>query len=125
MRYYGIIYKTTNLLNNKFYIGQTTKIEKYFQGEYFGSGTLFIKAFKKYRKQNFKTEFICYALCQKELDNLEREYILKYNSVYPNGYNLDNGGNGIGRCGETTKEKISIANKGRIHSLEARKKIST
>ena len=45
-----IIYKTTNLVNKKIYIGQDSKNNP----EYLGSGAIVKKAIKKYGKENFK-----------------------------------------------------------------------
>ena len=61
----GFIYKITNKLNNKIYIGQTTKtVEKRFQQhknnsnkEYFSQIILY-KAFNKYGIENFICETI-------------------------------------------------------------------
>lgn len=51
-----ILYKTVNLINNKFYIGVHKQKDGYksyqFDG-YLGSGDLLIKAIKKYGKKNF------------------------------------------------------------------------
>ena len=49
-----IIYLTTNLVNNKKYIGVDTKNNKY----YFGSGTIIKQALKKYGKNNFTKEIL-------------------------------------------------------------------
>lgn len=45
-----LIYKTTNKINGKIYIGQTSKDENVF---YLGSGKTLLKAVKKYGKDNF------------------------------------------------------------------------
>lgn len=44
---YGYIYKTTNLLNGKIYVGQH-KAEKFEPDKYLGSGTIFLEALQKY-----------------------------------------------------------------------------
>jgi hypothetical protein len=54
--YIGYIYITTNLINNKKYIGQHKS--KSFDLNYLGSGKLIVEAIKKYGKDNFKTEVI-------------------------------------------------------------------
>lgn len=50
-----IVYKTTNLINGKFYIGKHNQLTDEFDG-YYGSGSLLKKAIKKYGKQHFKRE---------------------------------------------------------------------
>ena len=44
---FGYIYKTTNLINNKIYIGQH-KSEKFEPNKYIGSGVVLLKAINKY-----------------------------------------------------------------------------
>ena len=77
-KYYGYVYLTTNLINNKKYIGQH-------RGEpndsYFGSGIYIKQAIKKYGKENFKKEILCYADSQEELNKLEIEFITLHNAV--------------------------------------------
>ena len=48
---YGFIYKITNMLNSKIYVGQHMGIDF---GEYWGSGVLLSRAYKKYGKDAFK-----------------------------------------------------------------------
>lgn len=55
---YGYIYKTTNLINNKIYIGQHKVKEEKIDNSYYGSGKLIIQAIKKYGKENFKSRDI-------------------------------------------------------------------
>ena len=47
-----IVYLITNLINGKRYIGMDSKNNP----QYLGSGTLILKAIKKYGKENFKKE---------------------------------------------------------------------
>lgn len=91
---YGYIYKTTNLLNGKLYIGQHKG--KIFDSSYYGSGSWFKVVFNKYGKENFKCEMIeeCETL---QIQN-EREifWIEYYQSRNPDkGYNLAKGGEQI------------------------------
>lgn len=90
---YGYIYKTTNLVNGKIYIGQH-KSNK-FDPKYKGSGVHFKNAIKKYGETNFITEMLdSSANNAAELNELEIYYIDKYNSRDPDyGYNIHCGGN--------------------------------
>lgn len=103
------IYKTTNLINQKIYIGQHTKSK---DDSYLGSGLLILRAIKKYGKQNFKKEIIKECFSIQELNELEFFYIKRYNSIFPNGYNLRSGGNNS-LLSEEIKEKISKSRKGK------------
>lgn len=51
MEKYGMIYKTTCLVNDKIYIGQTRHID---DDKYLGSGTAFLKALRKYGRKKFQ-----------------------------------------------------------------------
>jgi len=64
-----ILYKTTNLINNKTYIGihQTNDLND----GYLGSGIAFKKALKKYGKENFFREII--ETCSSFDELLEKE----------------------------------------------------
>ena len=86
------IYKTTNTINGKLYIGQhKTNFNR--TGRYIGSGTLLTKAIKKYGKANFTCEILCYADNIDTLNTLEIFWIKELNTLSPNGYNLSPGGN--------------------------------
>lgn len=50
MRYY-LVYKTTNMVNGKYYIGSHETENKF--DSYLGSGTILAKAIKKYGKSVF------------------------------------------------------------------------
>jgi len=86
----SVIYKITNLINNKIYVGKDVKNRSY----YYGSGKVLKFAIKKYGKENFKKEII--EECDKEqLSKREVYWIKKLRSNTANiGYNLTSGGEG-------------------------------
>ena len=97
-----IIYKTTNKINGKIYIGFDTKNNP----NYYGSGKVVVAAIEKYGKVNFKKEIL--EICKtKELLSIREIYwISTYNSTDRNiGYNISNGGNG-GDLGDVVNDKI-------------------
>lgn len=110
----GFIYKIVNQINGMNYVGQTTKglEERWRQHKKIGSNCRYLKsAFKKYGINNFKFTMICICF-DEDLNHYERQYIEKFNSIAPHGYNLREGGN-AGKHHEETKKKISNTLKGR------------
>jgi group I intron endonuclease len=80
----------------------------------------FWRAIQKYGWQNIKHEILFDSLTKEQAEAKEIELIEKYNSTNPMfGYNLDNGGNSIGKRSEATKLKISLKNKGKHRTKEA------
>lgn len=72
------------------------------------SNCVYLKhALDKYGHQNFKIEQLAEANNLDELNQLEIKYIIEYNSLVPNGYNLKEGGNCGGKHNQETKDKIS------------------
>jgi len=113
---FGYIYKVTNLANGKTYIGQTTKsLEERWREHLYTNPTrkyLLHKAIQKYGKENFKIELLAEAHFSEMIDDLERFYITQYNSIQPNGYNLESGGNKYKKLHEDVKKKIKDSNSG-------------
>lgn len=116
----GVIYKITNIINGKLYIGKRKfNREKFLTLNYFGSGKLIKLAIKKYGIKNFNREILIecdYSI----LDNKEKEYIAFYKSLIPNGYNIGKGGEGNNggankgkKWTKEHKEKISKSRKGK------------
>ena len=70
---YGYIYLTTNLINNKKYIGQHRASK--FNMKYLGSGIHLTNAIKKYGKENFKLEVLCECFSEQELNEKEKYFI--------------------------------------------------
>jgi len=133
------VYKTTNTINNKIYIGvhKTTNSND----SYLGSGNLIKKAILKYGKESF-TKSILF-----EYDNSEDAYLKESQIVnnsfikQTNTYNISMGGLGgkeltqshknqirksrIGKkASKLTIEKMSKSQKGRHHSFEVKMKMS-
>jgi len=91
--YYGYVYVTTNLINNKKYIG-AHKSSK-FDPNYKGSGKLLNRAINKYGIENFKAEVLKWCSSKEELFEEEAKFIEKYNCVEsPDYYNVMPGGHG-------------------------------
>ena len=96
---YGIIYKITNKVNNKVYIGQTIRgFDKRYQGDLkrYVKNTPLKRSIKKYGIENFD---ICkiydIAFSKEELDIKEVSWIRIFKSNNKEfGYNLTEGGNG-------------------------------
>ena len=108
---FGYIYKTTNLINNKIYIGQR---KGEFDIKYLGSGYTLKKAIKKYGKESFKVELLIKADDMNQLNNLEIEYISKYKKIFiarDDMYNITTGG------------EFGYSWKGRKHTEESKDKM--
>jgi len=116
---YGIIYKCTNLINGKIYIGQTTnillfRIKKHLKNANNKVNRYFYDAINKYGKENFKWEEVDFASSKGELNFKEIYYIKFYNTfyVFGCGYNMTKGGDGGNTYEGLSKErKIEVSNK--------------
>lgn len=119
-----IIYKITNKINGKVYIGQTihsleARWKRHLKCARDGVDTHLYQAIRKYGEENFIPEIVCEANTKKELNILETYYIQEYDSIHV-GYNMVDGGNNnvmfIPEVKEHHKEVVS--------SDEIRQKIS-
>ena len=113
---YGIIYKCTNLINNKVYVGQTIngldrRRKAHICLSKSGRGTYFHHALAKYGCENFRWEIIDSASSLESLNFKEKYYIIT-NRCLKQGYNICEGGsNGYPIRGKTDKEKSQIYQK--------------
>jgi group I intron endonuclease len=133
LKKYGIIYKATNLINSKVYIGQTTMPLYKRKSSHIKNKkkTGFAGAIEKYGKEKFIFEEIYTAFDKSELDKAEEFFIKLYDSTNnKRGYNL------VALATHSTKgykhSKESVARmmagrKNRIykpHSEETKRKLS-
>ena len=110
---YGYIYKITNKLNGKIYVGQ--KKSEIFVDSYWGSGIHISASIKKYGIENFDRQILEWCYSKEELQQKEVYWIEKLNSNNPDvGYNLTKGGEGTPgyRWSEESRKKLSEARKG-------------
>lgn len=127
----GYIYLITNKINRKQYVGQTleedihTRWDRHKKKCPRSLGRYILAAYNKYGIENFKFQIICICF-NEDCNKYEGEYIQKFNTISPNGYNLMSGGNN-GKHHPETKRLISEKLKGRVlttHTPEMRKKHS-
>jgi len=122
-----IIYKTTNLVNGKIYIGR----DKRNKPSYYGSGKIYLRAEKKYGKENFIKEILEDNIESIEkLNEREKYWIAFFNATDTSiGYNIQKGGQGGDWYALTPeqqahiKKRISETHKGHIKSKETVEKM--
>lgn len=126
----GYIYKTTNKINQKIYIGKHQSSE--YDDKYFGSGKILRRAIEKYGLDNFTNEIIDTADTDEELNEKEKYYIEYYKNSYGKDcYNLAKGGDGGDVFKYQTPEdkkqfvdKMTIINKQRCNTEDFKNKLS-
>lgn len=131
----NIVYKITNTINTKVYIGITDNLEQRWQQHKKDAKSKLsrplYRAMKKYGIDNFTITPICSTLTREDLGTVEQQLIAEHNTMTPNGYNLTSGGERSWAFSEDTKKKISNTKKGMVgtftgqsHTEETRQKIS-
>jgi len=113
------LYKITNKLNNKFYIGAHTG--NIFEDDYWGSGTTIRQSIEKYGKENFEREVIEEFNNKIKLYKSEAEIVSEEFVSNPMTYNIAVGGTG-GNLGTIVNEKISEQMKGKDHMYYGKKR---
>lgn len=110
--------------SGKRYVGITSlPVEKRWQKGKGYRNQVFYRAIQKYGFDNIKHEILFEGLTKEEAEQKEIELIAYYNTTdYCYGYNVDYGGNSVGKHSEETKRKIGEAS--RNISDETRKKMS-
>lgn len=132
------IYKYTNLINNKIYIGQTRKSleERAINGSNYKGSTYFYNAIKQYGWENFKGEVLEEVDSVEMANKREKFYINLYNSTNKDiGYNITSVGWNCEMAEETKniisekakeryKDKTKNPMYGKKHSEESLEKMS-
>lgn len=121
-----IVYKTTNMINDKIYIGVHHVIQNR-PDYYLGTGKLILAAIKKHGKENFKRETLYEFKTSEEAFSKEAEIVNEKFLSRSDVYNLIMGGRGGTIHTDETKAKISAANRNRIYkpvSSESKIKMS-
>jgi group I intron endonuclease len=125
-----IIYKATNKINGKIYIGLTKnkledRIRRHKSDAKLGKITYFHRAIIKYGVENFIWEIIDETDDLNELSEKEIFYIKLYESNdFKKGYNSTTGGEGGYYITQETKDKISKSNFGKKRNQETKDKMS-
>jgi len=135
-----LVYKVTNKVNGKVYVGQTIhpleyRKKKHMESAKYNNKFLFGRAISKYGIGNFKFETLIYCGGRFLMNCIETEYIKYYDSNNPEyGYNISSGGSSSPAKGEkhfrygktlslNHKRKISEAHKGKVLSDKHKEKI--
>ena len=119
-----LIYKITNTVNDKIYVGQTTRTLEQRKWQHLnavknGHKNHLYNAMRKYGVDKFKFEKICDVDSIENLNILERYYIAKYDCIR-NGYNMVDGGNN----NVMFIDEVKVKHLERMRSEATRNKIS-
>jgi group I intron endonuclease len=114
------IYAFQNKTNGKIYVGQSrqvlTRKRQHERGDTSNSRR-FHNAMKKYGPDNF--DFIVLEYCDERLlDDREVYWVMKLNSLFPDGYNLTSGGGAFRKHHAETRKIMSLNQRQRIASGE-------
>jgi len=126
------VYITTNILTGQQYVGDRS-CKNISNDSYLGSGTYLKNSIKKYGKEKFIKKVIDTFNTRQEAYEAQEKYINEYNTLYPNGYNLNKrGGSNINEFigmynknhSNLTKEKMKKSHQGKKFTEEHKKHLS-
>lgn len=95
-----IVYKLTNQVNGKEYVGVTKKSwcrrwgNHLYRAKHGGPEAIY-GAIRKYGKDNFQVVILAECETENELGRLEKKYISELKTMIPNGYNMTEGGDAV------------------------------
>jgi group I intron endonuclease len=127
----GYIYLITNIANGKRYVGQSQQLDierrwsKHKNISKTGLGKHLRDAYIKYGIDKFKFQIICICF-DEDCDKYEEEYIKKFNTILPNGYNVKCRGKSVVISDETRmliskRTKETMTEKRRLRIIETHK----
>lgn len=117
---YGYIYKTTNLVNGKIYVGKKEK--NVFVPTYYGSGLLLRQDLKTYGIEKFKIEILQWCRTLESLNAAEKRWIKKLKAQNREiGYNISGGGDGGNTLQNLSEDKKQERFKKIANKLKNRK----
>ena len=127
---FGVIYKITNTVNGKPYIGKTKQTLNRRIGQHKRANSVIGQTIRKYGRENFTVEVIEECDTLEQLNERERFWIAFFNCKAPKGYNLTDCGDGSLGCTQETRDKMSVAQRGeknhffgKHHTAETRAKL--
>ncbi len=126
---YFYVYKVTNTINGKFYIGKrASTVEPHQDVRYLGSGKLIMQAVKKFGKDSFSKEIIAILESEEACFAMERELVTEDILKDPDCYNLCVGGRGrIGpmkNLSEESRKRMGDSRRGKSLSEKQRQTLS-
>ena len=116
----GTVYAIQNEINGKIYIGQTIRPFKKRLVAHLSSNSLIGRAIKKNGIEKFSISMN--EVPEYFLDNFERNLIVVYKSLSPEGYNLETGGSKNKHISNESRQKMSKKRIGKKQSNETIKK---
>jgi len=114
------VYKTTNLVNGKIYVGKHKRNRDI--KNYLGSGKILLQAIDKYGVENFKKEILEHCKTNEQLNDREKHWISKLESRNKKiGYNIAEGGEGGSIKEYMTEEQLKDFSKKVSKGLKGKK----
>jgi group I intron endonuclease len=107
-------YLITNKINNKGYVGITTRSlsRRWYEHRFVSNscGQLLAKAINKYGEEAFEIKPIASAKTLENLKEVEKDLIVQFQTKVPFGYNLTDGGDGVFGFKQSEEQRLKSAN---------------
>lgn len=118
------IYLRRNKVNGKCYVGQTGDFKRREYNwrclKYYYTNDHICNDRAKYGLDNFTVEVLATTDNREEALEFEQRFIRDYNTLWPNGYNLDSGGVKGKKISDVSKQKMSESKKGKPSPMKGK-----